>query len=64
MKMQNSLWIIAAEGAVTLMGTVAIEPHDILAEDTVAGLPGPKSVDNQLEIIQARQRYLLCKKRD
>src|ERR1044071_8337047 len=35
-------------GAVTLTGTVAEESHIGLARDTVEGLPGVKSVDNQL----------------
>jgi osmotically-inducible protein OsmY len=35
-------------GAVTLTGTVAVESHKSLAQDTVEGLPGVKSVDNQL----------------
>jgi len=37
-------------GAVTLTGTVAEASHKSLAEDTVASLPGVKSVDNQLKI--------------
>ncbi|MFZ0825858.1 MAG: BON domain-containing protein [Verrucomicrobiia bacterium] len=35
-------------GAVTLTGTVADASHKSLAQDTVEGLPGVKSVDNQL----------------
>jgi len=35
-------------GAVTLTGTVREEFHKALAADTVSGLPGVKSVDNQL----------------
>jgi osmotically-inducible protein OsmY len=35
-------------GAVTLTGTVAEASHKSLAQDTVEGLPGVKSVDNQL----------------
>ncbi|PKN18968.1 MAG: transport-associated protein [Deltaproteobacteria bacterium HGW-Deltaproteobacteria-6] len=42
--------IQSLNGAVTLTGTVAEESHKILARDTVAGLPGVKSVDNKLEI--------------
>lgn len=38
------------DGIVTLMGTVKQESHKSLAEDTVASLPGVKSVDNQLEL--------------
>ena len=37
-------------GAVTLTGTVAEAFHKALAEDTVEGLPGVKSVDNQLRV--------------
>jgi len=37
-------------GAVTLTGTVAEASHKSLAQDTVEGLPGVKSVDNQLKI--------------
>jgi len=35
---------------VTLTGTVSEESHKSLAQDTVAGLPGVKSVDNKLTI--------------
>jgi len=37
-------------GAVTLTGTVGEASHKSLAEDTVEGLPGVKSVDNRLKI--------------
>jgi osmotically-inducible protein OsmY len=37
-------------GAVTLTGTVAQESHIGLARETVSGLPGVKSVDNQLTV--------------
>ena len=37
-------------GAVLLTGTVAEASHKALAENTVAGLPGVKSVDNRLTI--------------
>jgi osmotically-inducible protein OsmY len=37
-------------GAVTLTGTVAEESHIGLARNTVEGLPGVKSVDNQLTV--------------
>jgi hyperosmotically inducible periplasmic protein len=36
------------DGAVTLTGTVAEEAHKMLAEETVASLPGVVRVDNQL----------------
>jgi len=42
--------IQSKDGAVTLTGTVAEEPNKILAQDTVAALPGVKSVDNQLKL--------------
>jgi len=38
------------DGVVTLTGTVAEASHRSLAEDTVEGLPGVKSVDNQLVV--------------
>lgn len=38
----------AKDGVVTLTGTVAEESHKILAQETVAGLPGVTRVDNQL----------------
>lgn len=38
------------DGVVTLSGTVAYDFHKGLAQDTVAGLPGVKSVDNQLVV--------------
>ncbi len=37
-------------GVVTLTGTVAEASHKSLAQDTVEGLPGVKSVDNQLKV--------------
>jgi hyperosmotically inducible periplasmic protein len=37
-------------GAVILSGTVAAASHKSLAQDTVEGLPGVKSVDNQLTV--------------
>jgi len=38
------------DGVVTLTGTVSEESHKSLAQETVANLPGVKSVDNQLEL--------------
>lgn len=38
------------DGAVTLTGTVAQDSHKTLAQDTVEGLPGVKSVDNKLKV--------------
>jgi osmotically-inducible protein OsmY len=42
--------IKSVNGAVTLTGTVVEESHKSLAQDTVADMPGVKSVDNKLEI--------------
>jgi len=41
---------VSNNGVVTLTGTVSEESHKSLAQDTVAGLPGVKSVDNKLTI--------------
>jgi len=38
------------DGVVTLTGTVAEAFHKVLAQDTVEGLPGVKSVDNQIGV--------------
>ncbi|MHB8483516.1 MAG: BON domain-containing protein, partial [Nitrospiria bacterium] len=46
----DAIHIKSKDGAVTLTGTVATESHENLAEDTVSGLSGVKSVDNRLEI--------------
>ena len=40
----------SSSGAVLLTGTVAEAFHKSLAQDTVAGLPGVKTVDNQLAV--------------
>ena len=42
--------IQSMDGVVTLNGTVKDETHKSLAQETVAGLPGVKSVDNRLEV--------------
>lgn len=44
----DNIKIQSSEGVVTLTGTVAQEYHKVLAQETVAGLPGVKSVNNQL----------------
>jgi hyperosmotically inducible protein len=44
----DSIKTVSKDGVVTLTGTVAEASHKTLAENTVAGLPGVKSVDNQL----------------
>ncbi|MCX6923157.1 MAG: BON domain-containing protein [Verrucomicrobia bacterium] len=46
----DSITTESKNGAVTLTGTVAEESHIGLARDTVSGLPGVKSVDNQLTV--------------
>ena len=47
----DDIQIHSQDGVVTLTGTVASEPHLLLAAETVADLPGVKSVDNKLEVI-------------
>jgi osmotically-inducible protein OsmY len=44
----DSITTASKDGVVTLTGTVADSSHKSMAEDTVEGLPGVKSVDNQL----------------
>ena len=46
----DDIKIQSKDGVVTLTGTVIDEPHKSLAQETVAGLPGVKSVDNMLEV--------------
>jgi osmotically-inducible protein OsmY len=46
----DSIKTESKNGAVTLTGTVAEESHIGLARDTVSGLPGVKTVDNQLTV--------------
>lgn len=46
----DDIKIKSKDGAVTLTGTVADNHHNFLAQETVAGLPGVKSVDNRLEV--------------
>jgi osmotically-inducible protein OsmY len=45
----DAIKVESKDGVVTLTGTVAEEPHKALAQETVASLPGVKSVDNRLE---------------
>lgn len=47
---EDSIKTESKNGVVTLTGTVAAESHKALAENTVAGLPGVKSVDNRLKL--------------
>jgi len=46
----DAVSVKSMEGFVTLTGTVAEDTHKSLAQETVANLPGVKSVDNQLEV--------------
>ncbi len=46
----DDIKIQSKDGAVTLTGLVSEESHKSLAKETVAGLPGVKSVDNRLEV--------------
>ncbi|MFA5180007.1 MAG: BON domain-containing protein [Syntrophales bacterium] len=46
----DDIKIKSKDGVVALTGTVSEESHKTLAEDTVASLPGVKSVDNKLEV--------------
>ena len=46
----DSIKTDSKDGVVTLTGTVADASHKSMAENTVASLPGVKSVDNQLTI--------------
>ncbi|MBU4260978.1 MAG: BON domain-containing protein [Proteobacteria bacterium] len=46
----DAIQVVSRDGVVILTGTVAEEPHKSLAQETVANLPGVKSVENRLEI--------------
>jgi len=46
----DDIKIQSKDGAVTLTGHVSEESHKSLAQETVAGLRGVKSVDNKLEV--------------
>ena len=46
----DDIKIESKNGAVTLTGIVSEEYHKSLAQETMAGLPGVKSVDNGLEV--------------
>jgi hypothetical protein len=50
----DDIQIRSEDGAVTLLGTVAEEPHSSLAAAMVADLPGVKRVDNRLAVKVAR----------
>jgi hyperosmotically inducible periplasmic protein len=46
----DDIKIHSSNGVAILTGTVSEESHKSLAQDTVASLPGVKSVDNKLEV--------------
>ena len=46
----DDIKVKSKDGVVTLTGTVSEESHKSLAEETVAGLPAVKSVENKLEV--------------
>lgn len=46
----DDIKIHSSDGAVTLTGVVSEESHKSLAQETIEGLPGVKSVDNRLEL--------------
>jgi osmotically-inducible protein OsmY len=46
----DDIKIESKDGVVTLTGTVSEESHKSLAQETVASLPGVKSVDDKLEV--------------
>ena len=46
----DDIKVQSKDGVVVLIGTVSEEHHKSLAQETVAGLPGVKSVDNKLEV--------------
>jgi len=45
----DDIQIQSKDGVVTLTGTVSEEPHKPLAQETVASMPGVKSVNNELK---------------
>jgi len=47
---EDDIKIESKDGAVTLTGLVSEEYHKSLAQETLTGLPGVKSVDNRLEV--------------
>jgi osmotically-inducible protein OsmY len=46
----DDIKIQSMDGVVTLTGTVSQESHKSMAQETMASLPGVKSVDNRLEV--------------
>ncbi len=58
---EDDIKIESENGAVTLTGTVSEESHKSLAQETVADLPGVKSVDNKLDVKgETARRELGC----
>ncbi|MFH7320546.1 BON domain-containing protein [Desulfurivibrio sp. D14AmB] len=51
----DDIKIKSKDGVVSLTGTVSEESRKFLAAETVAGLPGVKSVDNKLEVKGEKQ---------
>jgi len=47
----DNIKVVSAGGAVTLTGTVSQEYHKSLAQETLNGLAGVRSVDNQLVVV-------------
>ncbi len=47
----DNIKVASSDGVVTLSGTVSQEYHKFLAQETVSGLAGVKSVNNQLLVI-------------
>ena len=47
----DNIKVVSTDGVVTLTGTVSRDYHKFLAQETVAGLPGVKSVNNQLSVV-------------
>jgi osmotically-inducible protein OsmY len=47
---EDDIKIESKNGVVALTGVVSEESHKSLAQETVAGLPGVKSIDNKLEV--------------
>lgn len=47
---KDNIKVESKDGVVTLTGTVGEASHKSLAQDTVASLPGVKSVDNKLDV--------------
>lgn len=46
----DSIKVESKDGVVSLTGTVSEDSHRVLAQETVAGLPGVTRVDNQIKV--------------